>query len=68
MSTFVRLLMFFFLGGTYYLYRDLVSYNPTYIKIAIAMTILGMFYMLTAPLTVATCGGLYIILCSAFKG
>jgi peptidoglycan/LPS O-acetylase OafA/YrhL len=65
LGNFSRLLMFFFSGGTFYLYRDRVSFRHIYIVITVAMLILGLFHLLSAPLAAATFGA-YLLFYVAF--
>jgi peptidoglycan/LPS O-acetylase OafA/YrhL len=65
LGNFSRLLMFFFSGGTFYLYRDRLSFKPFYISMAMVILVLGLFYMLSAPLAVATFGA-YLLFYVAF--
>jgi len=67
LGNFSRLLMFFFSGGTFYLYRDRLSFKKKYIFIALAILILGLFHMLSAPLAAATFGAYLLFYVAFFK-
>ncbi|MGA3007790.1 MAG: acyltransferase, partial [Opitutaceae bacterium] len=65
LGTFSRLLMFFFVGGTFYLYRDRLSFKRPYALFALPFLVLGLFYRVSAPLVVATFGA-YLLFYAAF--
>lgn len=64
-KTFSCLLMFFFSGGAFCLYREYLSFKPAYMFIAAVIFIGGMFNTLSAPLVTATFGA-YVLFYMAF--